>query len=291
FDTVKKARDELAQFILMVEQCADRGPLPPDNKTPAREVDARYDPDLDDGVMVNSAALWPLLEPQWKDPKKWWKELAEGKGRKDYDWSHLAMRYWPTRVDAKCQTDPSLAVAHGAFWRYHPERAWAWELRLQDEIAADFRITESPYRPGGRDLGDQGDALHRIRFLEDQPALAIAAIEKEAIRRMGRGTKRKLVTALTLLETGLWTDHAGTLYELELTLSERQGHELRILAPDEEDVRATFEQHHPKRVADRHQRLAELVPPPDLFTPDDSDSEDPDNPDLGESTDSDEDTE
>jgi hypothetical protein len=65
--------------------------------------------------MINSAALWPLLEPQWKDPKKWWKELATAKGKKDYDWSHLAMRYWPTRVDAKCQEDPSLGVAHGCF--------------------------------------------------------------------------------------------------------------------------------------------------------------------------------
>ena len=63
-------------------------------------------PDLDDGVMINSAALWPLLEPQWKDPKKWWKELATAKGKKDYDWSHLAARYFPSRVDRKCQEDP-----------------------------------------------------------------------------------------------------------------------------------------------------------------------------------------
>ncbi len=131
-----------------VEQCADHGPPPTDAKCPQREQDARYAPDLDDGVMINSAALWPLLEPQWKDPKKWWKELATAKGKKDYDWSHLAMRYWPTRVDEKCQEDPSLGVAHGCFWRYHPERAWAWELRLQDEIGPDFRIEEPPYRPG-----------------------------------------------------------------------------------------------------------------------------------------------
>jgi hypothetical protein len=68
--------------------------------------------DLDDGVMVNSAVLWPLLEPQWKDPKKWWKELATAQGKKDYDWSHLAARYFPTRVGQKCHDDPSLAVAH-----------------------------------------------------------------------------------------------------------------------------------------------------------------------------------
>ena len=59
---------------------------------------------MDDGVIINSAALWPLLAPQWKDPKKWWKELAAAEGKKDYDWSHLAARYFPKRVDAKCQS-------------------------------------------------------------------------------------------------------------------------------------------------------------------------------------------
>src|SRR5690606_14985261 len=94
-----------------------------------REVDARYLPDLDDGVMINSAALWPLLEPQWKDPKKCWKELSTAQGKKD--WSHLAVRYWPTRVDAKCVEDPSLGVAHGCFWRYHPAPAWGCASRTR----------------------------------------------------------------------------------------------------------------------------------------------------------------
>jgi hypothetical protein len=75
--------------------------------------------------MVNSAALWPLLTPQWPDPKKWWKQLCLADGRKDYDWSHLARRYFPARVDHKCQTDPSLAVAHACFWKYHPAKAYA----------------------------------------------------------------------------------------------------------------------------------------------------------------------
>ena len=63
-------------------------------------------------------------------------------GKKDYDWSHLAARYFPTRVRAKCHEDPSLAVAHGCFWELHPAKAYAWELRLQDEIRADFTIDE-----------------------------------------------------------------------------------------------------------------------------------------------------
>ena len=155
YGVTKKLRDELADFIQAVTQCAERG-APPADGSPPREVDAPFRMDLDDGVMINSAALWPLLAPLWSDPKKWWKQLAAAEG-KDYDWAHLAQRYFPKRVDGKCRTDPSLAVAHGCFWRYHPAKAYAWELRLQDEIRPDFRIEEPDA------------ALHRAAFLRDHP--------------------------------------------------------------------------------------------------------------------------
>jgi hypothetical protein len=164
-------RDELAEFITNVSTCAEQGPPPPDPKTPARTDDATYEPDLDDGVMINAAALWPLLTPQWKDPKKWWKELATAEGRKDYDWSHLAARYFKDRVDQKCKTDPSLAVAHHCFWAYHPERAYAWELRLQDEIGPQFTIDEPNSDPA------------RERFLAEQSQTAEAIRQKELARR------------------------------------------------------------------------------------------------------------
>lgn len=270
FDRVLKARDELQAFITDVEHCADRGSPPTDSKCPPRERNARYAPNLNDGVIVNSAGLWPLLEPQWKDPKKWWKELATANGRKDYDWSHLAMRYWPRRVDQKCIQDPSLGVAHGCFWRYHPERAWAWELRLQEEIRGDFRIEEPPYRPGDRDLGDTGDSPHRDAFLRDQPESALAAIEKEAARRMGRGRRRKLVAEMRILEIGLWSAHAEPLWEMELRLAEKQGAELRILTPDEPDARAAFEAKYPEKVRARKTFLATLVPPAQLHADEDS---------------------
>ncbi len=271
YDRVLKARSELQEFITDVEQCADRGAAPTDGKCPAREQDARYAPDLDDGVMINSAALWPLLDPQWKDPRKWWKELATASGREDYDWSHLAMRYWPGRVDRKCRQEPSLGVAHGCFWRYHPERAWTWELRLQDEIGPEFRIEEPLYRPGGRDLGDAGDVPHRDAFLCDQPKAALAAIEKEATRRKGRGKNRRAVPEMRILETGLWSAHAEDLWEMELRLAERQGAEIRILAPDEATPRAVFEAAHPERVHDRKGFLASLVPAVVLFVEEDAD--------------------
>lgn len=177
FDTVKKALAELEDFITAVTEIADKGPPPTDAKCPEREVDARFEMDLDDGVMVNSSALWPLLLPQWKKPKAWWKELCLAKGKKDYDWSHLAARYFPTRVDAKCKEDPSLGVAHGCFWKYHPAKAYQWELRLKDEIGPDFTIDED------------GSDEYRAMFVDDHPDLVKELVDKETKRREAKARK------------------------------------------------------------------------------------------------------
>jgi hypothetical protein len=269
-----EARDELAAFIKAVETCADKGPPPTDASCPAREQDSLYAPDLDDGVMINSAALWPLLDPQWRDPKKWWKELASAQGRKDYDWSHLAMRYWPTRVDAKCQEDPSLAVAHGCFWRYHPARAWAWELRLQQEIGPDFRITEAPYTPGGRDTSDAGDGPHRAAWLRDHAEEALAAVGKEAERRQGRARRRVTVAEMKILEPGLWSTMPAEVWREETRLSERQGAEFRLLSPDEPAARAAYVAAHPELARARAAALAQLKPVAEMFSAEDDEDED-----------------
>ena len=179
YATIKKLRDELFGFIESISAIAERGAPPSDPKCPPRKADAPFRMDLDDGVMINSAALWPLLKPHWKDPEKWWKQLCLAEGKKDYDWSHLARRYFPARVEEKCKLDPSLGVAHGCFWKYHPAKAYAWELRLQDEIRPDFTI-------------EQPDATAaRTRFLADHAAEAATLREKEAQRRARKAAKQE----------------------------------------------------------------------------------------------------
>jgi hypothetical protein len=167
YDQVLKRLQELQDFASMVREIAEKGAPPADPRSTPREVDAPFEMNLDDGVMINSAALWPLLEPQWKDPRKWWKELCEAKGKKDYDWAHLAQRYFPTRVDQKCQSDPSLAVAHGVFWKYHPAKAYEWELRLQspDELGSTFKLDE----PNSDQFHQQFEANHpdKVRELRE----------------------------------------------------------------------------------------------------------------------------
>ncbi len=179
YSEVLKLHEELKAFIDLVRQCAEQGPPPANAKDIKREVDARFKMDLDDGVMVNSAALWSLLEPQWNQPKKWWSELCNAQGKKDYDWSHLAARYFPQRVEGKCKQDPSLAVAHGCFWKHYPAKAYEWELRLQDEISEDFTLEET-----------NSDSL-RLAFARENPHLVREIIEKEEKRQERKRKKEE----------------------------------------------------------------------------------------------------
>lgn len=70
-----------------------------------------YKPNHDDGVQICAAPLWSLFrhKPWQKVLKETWVKLDRG----EYDWTQLAMNYWPERVREKCKTDKSLAIAHG----------------------------------------------------------------------------------------------------------------------------------------------------------------------------------
>lgn len=76
-----------------------------------------WNPNLNDGVIINHAILWRITPyaPWQKACKECWDKLVKG----DYDWAHLAFHLWPDRVIRKCITDRSLAIAHGL-----EERLW-----------------------------------------------------------------------------------------------------------------------------------------------------------------------
>lgn len=125
--------DELADFCQTLEQVMRKGPDPD-----RQQAQVPYVMDLDDGVVVNSAALYPLLQYHWKDTKTNWALLATPTAKKDFDWSHLAMRYFPKRVFDKLKKDPSLAVAHSHYGEYkdrdlfrelHRDAAKKWDER------------------------------------------------------------------------------------------------------------------------------------------------------------------
>lgn len=75
------------------------------------KIAPNYNPNQDDGVQITAAPLWQLFRHKnWqKVLKDTWTKLEKG----DYDWSHMAMNYWPGRVREKCKVDKSVAIAHG----------------------------------------------------------------------------------------------------------------------------------------------------------------------------------
>lgn len=111
-----------------------------------RRVAPLWDPDLDDGVILNFAPLWRLV-PQnraWqKELRAAWASLVDG----DCDWAHLSMRLWPERVVPKCAKDRSLAIAHDledVFW--FEDAAGKWQARPTptrplDDLIADRTST------------------------------------------------------------------------------------------------------------------------------------------------------
>src|SRR5205814_5189578 len=103
-------------------------------------------PDLNDGVVLTMAPLWRLV-PQstsWqKELKARWDKLCSGA----YDWAHLAMQLWPERVVAKCQTDRSIAIAHGleeVFWVAQTDDTWKPRARPTRPLAELIRERTSP---------------------------------------------------------------------------------------------------------------------------------------------------
>jgi hypothetical protein len=95
-----------------------------------------WNPNLNDGVIINSAPLWRLMvhDRSWqKECKSTWDKLCKG----DYDWAHLAMHLWPERVVPKCAEDRSLAIAHNledVFWYEDTDGKWQPRRVAQSDI-------------------------------------------------------------------------------------------------------------------------------------------------------------
>ncbi len=133
-----------------------------------KRVAPLWNPDLDDGVIINFAPLWRLVphhKPWQKELKATWEALCAG----EYDWAHLAMHLWPERVVPKCATDRSLAIAHGleeVFWLEGEDGKWKPRpipARSVEELvsertspavkAALHSLLEAPAVPGGAGRG------------------------------------------------------------------------------------------------------------------------------------------
>jgi hypothetical protein len=105
-----------------------------------------WNPNLDDGVIINFAPLWRLVT----HCKSWQKELKstwDGLCAEEYEWAHLVMHLWPERVIPKCAKDRSLAIAHGleeVFWVENKEGKWVARENPTRSIEEIVRERTSP---------------------------------------------------------------------------------------------------------------------------------------------------
>jgi hypothetical protein len=96
-----------------------------------------WNPNLNDGVIINHAILWRITPytPWQKKCKECWDKLVKG----DCDWAHLAFHLWPERVIRKCTTDRSLAIAHGLeerLWQETSKGSWLQRQVSEAELQA-----------------------------------------------------------------------------------------------------------------------------------------------------------
>ena len=192
-------------------------------KAEVTRVAPLWRPDLDDGVLLNFAPLWRLV-PQlssWQtECRNAWDKLILG----DYDWAHLAMHLWPERVVPKCQTDRSLAIAHGledTFWI--EEQGGIWRQRevavatiqqLIDERSSatvkaalqDLRSAPAPVGRGTRrTIRAPRSSTPRQPATPSGPDPALLSQVQAAIAAVPDGASRADVLAATGISATQWT--------------------------------------------------------------------------------------
>ena len=157
---------------------ADSAPRSPNPQSELDLVAPLWNPNLNDGVIINHAILWRITPytPWQKKCKQCWDKVVKG----DYDWAHLAFHLWPERVIPKCTSDRSLAIAHGLEDRLWQETSNGnWLPRQLSEADLQAFIAEHS-NPAVK------NALER--FLAAPPPVAPA---KKRAKRASTGSPRK----------------------------------------------------------------------------------------------------
>lgn len=176
-----------------------------------------WDPDLDDGVVINASFLHRLFAHTraWqKECESHWQKLQKG----EYDWAHLAMRLWPERVVPKCADDRSLAIAHGledVLWQEGPDGKWRPLPVTDAEIAA---LVQERTRPAVK------DALRKMGEMPE-PAPARKARAVAPVGEPKAPKKPKVVKGPEAVQLGLGLPDDATPADLNAVRAALHGAE------------------------------------------------------------------
>jgi hypothetical protein len=250
FRLLKLVKDKVIfeenQLAGMREQNARRTELEPQEamveelqafRDEVARVTPLFDPNLDDGVLINAAPLHRLfVHAGWRrDTQAAWTQLVRG----DFEWSHMALHLWPERVIPQCAEQRHLALAHDL---ERPLKACS----VEDLVAAHTRpavkealqalLNASP-QAGGRSAGRPARAPRAPRpapepraaaeptpraprASAEAPEATLAAI-REVLARFPGGAAKSDVLSATGIPDGTWNTAIAQL--LATGDVERQG--------------------------------------------------------------------
>lgn len=246
-DVVKpKVAYEEQRLAGMREQNARRSELEPQEalveelqafRDEVARVTPLFDPNLDDGVLINAAPIHRLfVHAGWRrDTQAAWTQLVRG----DFEWSHMALHLWPERVIPLCTEQRHLALAHdleGPLKTRSVEALVATHTRPAVKDALQALLNASP-QAGGRSAGRPARAPRAprpapepraaaeptpraSRASAEVPEATLAAI-REVLARFPGGAAKSDVLAATGLPDGTWNTAIAQL--LATGDVERQG--------------------------------------------------------------------
>lgn len=246
-DVVKpKVAYEEQRLAGMREQNARRSELEPQEalveelqafRDEVARVTPLFDPNLDDGVLINAAPLHRLfVHAGWRrDTQAAWTQLVRG----DFEWSHMALHLWPERVIPLCAEQRHLALAHnleGPLRTRSVEDLVAAHSRPAVKDALQALLNASP-QAGGRSAGRPArtpraprpatepraaaePTPRAPRASAEVPEVTLAAI-REVLARFPGGAAKSDVLSATGIPDGTWNTAIAQL--LATGDVERQG--------------------------------------------------------------------
>jgi len=179
-----------------------------------------FDPNLDDGVLINAAPLHRLfVHAGWRrDAQTAWTQLVRG----DFEWSHMALHLWPERVIPQCAEQRHLALTHdleGSLKTRGVEDLIAAHSRPAVKEALQTLLNASP-QAGGRSTGRPARASRAPRLVpesrtasEPTPRASRASAEvseatlaaiREVLARFPVGAAKADVLSATSIPDGTW---------------------------------------------------------------------------------------